>query len=81
MELIIERTGKVRAIYSEEIDMTALGRPMIARASFVEPGQDGRWTADMRLVLGPVLGPFATRGQALDAEHAWLLKYWLMPWT
>jgi hypothetical protein len=77
MGVIIEPSGRVRAIYSEAIDLAALGPPVIARASFVEPGPDGRWTADLRPVVGPVLGPFPHRSAALAAEHAWPVEYWL----
>jgi hypothetical protein len=37
MELVIGLKGQIRAIYSEEIDLAALGRPAITRASHVEP--------------------------------------------
>jgi hypothetical protein len=80
MELIIERTGQVRAIYSEEIDLATLGPPVIVRASYVEPDSAGRWSADLRLLLGPVLGPFDCRSEALEAEQAWLEAHWLRPW-
>jgi hypothetical protein len=79
MTLIVEPTGRVRAIYSEEIALSALGRPEIARASHVEPDVDGRWHADLSPVGGPVLGPFDRRGDALEAEHAWLDAHWLVP--
>jgi hypothetical protein len=75
MELIVELTGRVRALYSEEIDLATLGRPQIIRASFVEPDADGRWTADLRLMLGP----FASRSEALQAEVTWLEAHWLRP--
>ena len=58
-----------------------LGRPRIVRASIVEPDDDGRWHADLRLLLGPVLGPFACRSEALAAEVAWLEEHWLPPPT
>jgi hypothetical protein len=67
----------VRCLYGEELDLTALGRLRIARGSHVEPTADGRWTADLSPVGGPVLGPFPARSQALDAERAWLLAHWL----
>ena len=79
MKLVIGPDGKVRAIYSEEIALDALGPLAIARASTVEPDRDGLWNADLRLLLGPVLGPFPRRGKAVAAEVAWLEKHWLMP--
>ena len=33
-----------------------------------------QWFADMTPVRGPVLGPYETRQNALDAETAWLLE-------
>lgn len=44
----------------------------ITRASQVEPGPEGGWTADMGPVGGPVLGAFPRRADALEAEQAWL---------
>ena len=79
MKLVIEPTGQVRALYSEAIDLDTLGRAKIVRASTVEPDQDGRWHADLRLLLGPVLGPFNRRSEALAAEVAWLEEHWLAP--
>jgi len=79
MQLVIESTGRVRAIYSEEMDLAVLGLPKIVRASHVEPDGDGQWHADLRPVLGPVLGPFLHRSKALAAEIAWLEQHWLLP--
>ena len=79
MHLVIDARGGVRAVYGEAIDLRTLGRPTIARASHVEPTPDGRWSADLRPVVGPVLGPFAHRGEALEAERAWLEANWLTP--
>lgn len=56
---------RLRGLYSE-------GAASIRRASHVEPTPDGRWTADMAPVGGPLLGPFETRGEALACESAWL---------
>jgi hypothetical protein len=81
MQLVVEPDGNVRAIYSEEIPLETLGRPRIFRASVVEPDGDGRWHADLRLLLGPVLGPFPCRSEAVSAEVAWLEKHWLLPLT
>ena len=81
MDMVIEPDGRIRAIYSEEIDLAALGEPSIYRASHVEPGPDGRWSADLRPLLGPVLGPFHRRSEALQAETSWLIAHWLIPST
>jgi hypothetical protein len=79
MRLVVAPGGLVRAIYSEEFDLATLGRPTIARASHVEPDGEGRWHADLRPLLGPVLGPFGRRTDALAAEVAWLEEHWLRP--
>jgi hypothetical protein len=79
MQLVIAPGGAIRCLYSESLDLHALGPLRIARASFVEPTPDGRWTADLRPVLGPVLGPLARRSDALAAEVAWLEAHWLAP--
>ena len=79
MDLVVDRTGHVRCVYGESIDLATLGRAEIRRASHVEPTGGGRWRADLGPVGGPVLGPFRCRGEALDAELAWLEAHWLMP--
>lgn len=79
MELLIQPNGIVRAIYDETIELASLGIVDIQRASHVEPTTDGRWMADLSPVGGPLLGPFALRSEALDAEQQWLLCHWLMP--
>jgi hypothetical protein len=78
MQLVVGPSGRVRAIYSEAIDLEALGRPAITRASHVEPDDAGRWHADLQPVQGPVLGPYPLRSQALEAEVAWLEAHWLL---
>lgn len=35
----------------------------------------GRWWADLTPVAGPVLGPFDSRAQALQAESDWLQEH------
>jgi hypothetical protein len=75
MKLLVRPDGTVRAIYHEEIDLGALGRPTITRASHVEPDQEGRWRADLTPVGGPVVGPFDRRSEALAAEHDWLERW------
>jgi hypothetical protein len=77
MQIIIAAGGAVRAVYSEQIDLAALGRLTITRASHVEPDEHGHWYADMTPVNGPSLGPFAHRSEALDAEQEWLVHHWL----
>jgi hypothetical protein len=79
MDLVVAPDGTVTAIYDEALDLACLGRLTIRRASHVEPTPDGRWLADLAPVAGPVLGPFARRGEALRAEHAWLVRHWLDP--
>lgn len=79
MKLVIAPGGTARCLYGEAIDLAALGTPVITRASHVEPTADGRWAADMRPLIGPVLGPFDRRSEALAAERYWLERYWLLP--
>lgn len=76
MQLVIDRQGRVRCLYSEVIDLAALGPQTIQRGSFVEPDYRGQWSADLSPAGGPRLGPFALRSQALDAEQSWL-EHWL----
>ena len=77
MELLITPTGGIRCVYSEEVNLHQLGRLSIQRGSHVEPTSAGQWTADLSPVNGPILGPFTTRTEALNAEEAWLLQHWL----
>jgi hypothetical protein len=79
MQLVIKPNGALRCIYGEEIDLHALGRPSVSRASHVEPDRHGRWFADMSPVDGPKLGPFDRLSDALAAESAWLEANWLSP--
>lgn len=72
MQLIVEPNGGVRCIYGELLDLTSLGTTIITRASHVEPCTEGGWSADLRPVGGPVLGPFTKRSEALAAEVRWL---------
>jgi hypothetical protein len=76
MELIVTPQGLVECVYSENIELSGLGRLSIMRASHVEPTEDGRWTADLGPVGGPLIGPFDRRSQALCAELAWLEQRW-----
>ena len=77
MQLIIDPAGTVRCVYDETVDLRALGQVHIVRASHVEPDDRGQWFADLGPVLGPTLGPFSLRGEALMAERRWLDDHWL----
>lgn len=76
--LLIDDTGTLTFIYDDALrPLLDLGHPDIQRASHVEPTPDGRWTADLSPVGGPILGPFDLRDQALAEETAWLLTHHL----
>ncbi len=77
MQLNVRSDGAVRCVYGEEVNLRELGRLAIKRGSYVEPTGDGKWTADMSPVDGPLLGPFAQRSDALKAERQWLERHWL----
>ena len=77
MELVIDPRGACRLVYDEALELGALGPVSIRRASHVEPTAAGEWQADLSPVVGPVLGPFAKRSEALTAEQAWLELHWL----
>ncbi|MFL5329193.1 MAG: hypothetical protein ACJ8C4_09775 [Gemmataceae bacterium] len=72
MQLVIDRSGVVHAVYDEIIDLARLGSLTIRRASHVEPDARGNWFADLSPVDGPKLGPFSHRTAALKAERDWL---------
>ena len=73
MDLVIRPNGDVTTLYTELLDLSALGTLNIARASHVEPDQSGQWFADV--IDGPKLGPFPRRSDALAAEVAWLTEH------
>lgn len=79
MDLLINPTGTIRCVYDESIDLSSIGQVSIRRGSHVEPTPKGQWTADLSPVNGPMLGPFATRTDALTAEVNWLRDHWLIP--
>ena len=72
MELVGGTDGVARCIYDEALDLREIGRLTITRASHVEPHAEGYWWADMGLSGGPLLGPFSSRSEALEAERGWL---------
>ena len=80
MELVVASDGDVRCIYDESLDLRALGKLQITRASHVEPDRDGNWWADMGPVEGPVLGPWRRAGttpMSLAADRDGRLRFWV----
>ena len=72
IELVVGCDGGVRCIYDEALDLREIGKLQITRASHVEPDAEGYWWADLGPSGGPVLGPFKSRAEALEAERGWL---------
>ena len=79
MNIVIAPDGTVRCVYGEAVDLRSLGHVEVRRASCVEPDGQGRWSADLSPMGGPVLGPFGRRSGALAAESRWLDEHWLTP--
>jgi hypothetical protein len=75
---IVFHGATFNAVYDDALVETldALGDYRVTRASHVEPHPDGGWTADMRPMGGPTLGPFKLRAEALAAERQWLADVW-----
>jgi hypothetical protein len=73
MELVVGVDGGVKCVYDEAMELRALGKLQITRASHVEPDREGFWWADMGPSGGPVLGPYVSRSEALAAERGWLV--------
>jgi|GEM_PF-890430 len=78
----IEPSGRITFIHDDQLRSLLMeGAATLTRASHVEPGDMTRgqhplqWYADMAPSAGPVLGPFGSRGQALDAEQAWINEH------
>ena len=68
MQLLIDTEGQVFCLYTEQIELSALGTLTVRRGSHVEPDGQGQWWADLSPAQGPTLGPFAKRSEALAAE-------------
>lgn len=67
----INKDGVIEFIYRDELrGLVQQGESSIKRVSHVEPTPDCQWLATM--IDGPVLGPFSTREEALQAELKWL---------
>lgn len=81
IEFLMTAHGIVRAIYTEVIPIQVLGQVHIQRASHVEPDTAGQWWADLSPSQGPLLGPFACRSEALQAEHDWLTQHVLFGYS
>ena len=74
----ISPAGTVQFIYRDALrPLLTAGDGHIRRASHVDPTTDGRWTADLTPMKGPILGPYPTRADALTAETEWLTQNWL----
>lgn len=73
MLIEVRPDGSLKMLYDDSLkDLMAQGKTEVKRASDVEPDGKGGWTADLARVGGPVLGPFALREEALEAEKQWL---------
>lgn len=77
MQLVIEPDGVIRCLYSEDLELHCFGKPIIHRASAVEPDDLGFWWANLAPVGGPEFGPFKQRSDAIAAEAEWLEQHWL----
>lgn len=82
VRLKVDTTGKVTGIYSDDYDFDVHGEnKKIRRASEVEPNAEGQWEADMSLLgaehVGVILGPFAQRAEAINAEVEYIAKHLL----
>jgi hypothetical protein len=65
----IEPDGTVVTVYTDTIDLRAVGHVHAVRASVVEWDESGQaWTARI-LATGEILGPFATQAEAVAAER------------
>lgn len=73
--------GTIEFLYNDDLGpLMDLGTTTIQRASTVDPRQENskvNWYADLALSQGPILGPFATRDQAIAAETLWLNENFL----
>lgn len=73
LQLVISLEGTIQYIFNDElVFLQDCGDFRIKRASHVEPDGKRGWFADMSPILGPILGPFKLRSEALQAELNWL---------
>ena len=69
----VKPDGTIRFVYDDELEsLKHAGPSHTRRASFVEPNENGLWTADLSPIGGPVFGPFKLRKTALDSERDWI---------
>lgn len=69
----VDPDGRLHFLWDDRLaPLAALGTAQVRRASHVEPAEGGGWMADLSPSGGPVLGPFPLRGEALNAERAWI---------
>jgi len=74
LELFCRPDGRIEAVYTDAIDLVALGRARIRRASHVEPDEQAYWWAALAPCGVGRLGPFRSRSEALAAEASWLAR-------
>jgi hypothetical protein len=73
MLVTIDNSGTMRLVYTEALDLPAIGSLAITpHVSHVEPDENGQWWADLAPIQGPKLGPFARRSECVAAEVAWI---------
>jgi len=71
MQVRIDPKGTILALYQETLDLGQLGPSEIHRASHVEPEGD-LWTVDLAPIVGPRIGGFLNRSDAIQAEIDWI---------
>ena len=65
---LIEPGGRVRGLYTDEVDWPALGPLRVTRASTVEFDETRQGWVVTILETGERFGPFPRRGEAIEAE-------------
>ena len=69
---LIGPDGVIRGLYTDDVPWKVLGRIQVRRASTVEFDETGQGWIVTILETREILGPFARRRDAIDAEVAWL---------
>lgn len=73
--------GTIRFIYDDSLKwLSSESNIFLKRASHIEANVNDNkveWFADLSPVNGPLLGPFASREESIEAEKHWLHKYHL----